>query len=278
MFAKLSRKGLLTLGLLLIFGPGCRTMNRSKPAEGTSLPPSLPLHEAYCQTYKKRSEQAPETPAAGAANGYGVFTATVQNVPAYMDYLKHAREVLPKYKGRAVMWGPNVMNLLEGQAGGYFFMILEFPSIQDFDKFYCSPEYQPKIIKERLDATRVVLSVAKEGDASSSGVDSSSKGEDVKGFILFNDVVTDAKAYSRYLDAATELAQASGGRRIFSGGSHTMIEGKAEDAPQNLTLFTFPSIEKLKEWYDSPAYQRLKAERLKASEVKFVIAKKGLAT
>lgn len=271
---RIASKSILALGLSLAFVQSCRTTGRSKTSDAQVTTKPSDLSDAYCQAQAQRA--ANQLASSEGPNGYGIFTATVHNVPGYMKYLKQANEVLARHKGRAVMWGPNIMNLLEGQAFGYYFMVLEFPSMQSFDGFYCSPDYRPHVIKERMDATKVILSVAKEGDASSRGVDSSSASDNVKGFILFNDIVKDQKAYDRYLEAATELAKASGGQRLVSGPVHTMIEGKAEDKPDNLTLFSFPSMDKLKEWYESPAYKELKKARLSASEVKFVVAKKGL--
>ncbi len=272
MNSKLKINLILAVMGLAVWGQGCRTTSRSKTSEAPTVSKSTSLTEENCRAASSNTAPASEQ----SPNGYGIFAATVQNVPAYLGYLKKARELLPPHGGRAVMWGPNVLNLLEGHAFGHFFMILEFPSMKNFDSFYCSSDYQGKVLGERLSATKVVLSVAKEGDVSSRGVDSSSKADAVKGFILFNDVVKDQAAYARYLEAATELAKASGGQRLVSGSMHAMIEGRAEDRPDNLTLFSFPSMEKLREWYDSPAYKELKKARLKASEVKFVVAKKGL--
>ncbi len=261
----------------IVFTQGCKSTKSSDASSETNglFDKSGPrVDGAYCAVRKNSPTPLGDGP---TRNGYGIFSAYAINLPGYLGYLAKASKVLSTYKGRAVMWGPNTLDVLEGSASGYFFMVLEFSSMYDFDRFYCADEYQPDVIKERFDATKVIYSVAKEGDESSIGVNSSSTKGNVKAFALFNDIVKDRSSYDTYLKAATELAKTFGGQRLVSGPNHIEIEGYAEDKPDNLTLFVFPSMKDLKAWYRSSEYEKLKQDRLAASKVNFVLAKDGLA-
>lgn len=263
----------LVLGSILAMQLGCKTDQQAKTSEVSSISDKPRVDGMYCAAQKQSPRPAPN---GSTPNGYAIFSVILHNIPGYLKYYSQAEKLIFKHHGKPVLRGPNFLNELEGNAFGQSFAIVEFASMKNLDDFYCSPEYQPDIIQQRLDSTFVVFSVVKEGDSSSTGVDSSSAPGDVKAFVLFNDTVTDSAAYDSYLSAATALASASGGRRLFSGGNHTEIEAYAENKPDNLTLFVFPNMDKLHAWYDSKAYKVLMEKRLKASKVKFVLAKEGV--
>jgi len=250
----------------------CRTSGDPDDSRVAAANDRRRLDDDYCaaQIQAPRPPLDEQTP-----RGYAIFSLVLLNVPSYLRYFSIASQLLAKQQAKPITRGVVLGSTLEGRAFGQSFSIVEFPSMRHFDAFYCAPDYQPDVRRIRLGAGNLLFSVAKEGDAGSIGADTASVKGSVKGFAYFNDVVTDQTAYDRYLDAATTLAAASGGTRLFSGHGHVEVEGYPDDKPDNLTLFVFPSMAKLREWYDSPAYQTLKAERLKASQVKFVLAAEG---
>jgi uncharacterized protein (DUF1330 family) len=252
----------------------CRTPGAPEDSQVAATNDNRRVDDDYCEAQR----QAPRPPSdAQTPRGYAVFSLILLNFPSYVRYFSKASELLARQHAKPITRGVVLGSTLEGQALGQSFSVVEFPSMRRLDDFYCSPDYQPEVRQIRLSAGKLIFSVVKEGDASSIGADTASVKGGVKAFAYFNDVVTDQAAYDRYLDAATTLAAASGGTRLFSGHGHVEIEGYPSDKPDNLTLFVFPSMAKLREWYDSPAYQTLKADRLNASQVKFVLAADGFA-
>jgi uncharacterized protein (DUF1330 family) len=249
----------------------CRTTQSGDESQ-TAAATDRRVDDDYCV---EKSSAPRATPDDQAPRGYAIFSLVLRNFPGYLEYFGIASQLLAKQQAKPITRGIVLADTLEGQAFGQSFSVVEFPSMKKLDDFYCAPDYQPEVRKIRLNAGKLIFSVVKEGDVASISADTNSVKGSVKAFAYFNDVVTDQAAYGRYLEAATILAKASGGTRLFSGSDHIEIEGYAQDKPDNLTLFVFPSMAKLREWYDSPAYQALKAERLRASQIKYVIAADG---
>ena len=81
--------------------------------------------------------------------------------------------------------------------------------------------------------------------------------------------VTDPDRYAEYRKKAPQTIAQYGGRYLARGGTLEVLEG--EWSPQRLVLLEFESIERLREWYDSPEYARLKKLRTETSSTEFVI-------
>lgn len=76
--------------------------------------------------------------------------------------------------------------------------------------------------------------------------------------------VTDPAAYEEYRRQVPAMIAAHGGRYLVRGGTVEPLEGG--QARQRQVILEFPSMEQLKAFYDSPAYQPLKALRQRASQ------------
>ena len=76
----------------------------------------------------------------------------VTDPAAYEDYRKQVMPVVTKYGGRFIVRGGRV-ETLEGGWAPKRFVALEFPSMEQAQKFYRSPEYAP-LIKLRQKASR----------------------------------------------------------------------------------------------------------------------------
>lgn len=76
----------------------------------------------------------------------------VTDPAAYEDYRKQVMAVVTKYGGRFIVRGGRV-ETLEGGWAPKRFVALEFPSMEQAQKFYRSPEYAP-LIKLRQKASR----------------------------------------------------------------------------------------------------------------------------
>jgi len=76
----------------------------------------------------------------------------VTDPAAYEDYRKQVMAVVTKYRGRFIVRGGRV-ETLEGGWAPKRFVALEFPSMEQAQKFYRSPEYAP-LIRLRQKASR----------------------------------------------------------------------------------------------------------------------------
>jgi uncharacterized protein (DUF1330 family) len=78
-------------------------------------------------------------------------------------------------------------------------------------------------------------------------------------FLFDNLEVTDPNGLARYAKQAAKTVADHGGRYLATAATPEVFEG--EPAVKSLVLIEFPDIDAARAWYDSPAYQRLKALR-----------------
>ena len=87
-------------------------------------------------------------------------------------------------------------------------------------------------------------------------------------YIVADIEITDPAAYETYRPLAGAAVEKHGGRFLARGGSATPAEGGW--APKRLVILEFPSMEKLKTFYNSPEYQKALAIRQKASKGRLI--------
>jgi uncharacterized protein (DUF1330 family) len=75
--------------------------------------------------------------------------------------------------------------------------------------------------------------------------------------------VTDPEGYAEYRRTVGESIAAFGGRFLARGGRTVSLEGDWK--PKRLVIVEFPSMERLRAWYDSPEYAPALALRKRAS-------------
>ena len=81
--------------------------------------------------------------------------------------------------------------------------------------------------------------------------------------------VTDPDRYAEYREKAPQTITQYGGKYLARGGTVEVLEG--EWSPQRLVVLEFESIERLREWYDSPEYAPLKKLRTETTSTEFVV-------
>jgi uncharacterized protein (DUF1330 family) len=87
-------------------------------------------------------------------------------------------------------------------------------------------------------------------------------------YIIADIEITDPRTYEGYRPMAGAAVEKYGGRFLARGGKVEPAEGGW--APKRLVILKFPSMEKLKTFYNSPEYQKALAIRLKASNGKVI--------
>ena len=88
-------------------------------------------------------------------------------------------------------------------------------------------------------------------------------------YVVVNVRVTDPARYAQYRDKAPDTIARYGGRYLARGGAVEVIEGEWD--PQRLVLLEFGSMERFREWYDSPEYTPLKRLRGEATVTELVV-------
>jgi uncharacterized protein (DUF1330 family) len=83
-------------------------------------------------------------------------------------------------------------------------------------------------------------------------------------YLIADIEVTDAEGYDRYRKGVSETIAAFGGRYLARGGKTEVLEG--EFKPQRFVIVEFPTMARLREWYDSPQYRPLLDLRKRCSK------------
>ena len=81
--------------------------------------------------------------------------------------------------------------------------------------------------------------------------------------------VTDMEQYKKYMAVSPDLIKKFGGRFIARGGEMVTLEGPEET--QRVVLIEFPSLERVKAFYNSAGYQEAKKLRQGAASAQFIV-------
>ena len=92
-------------------------------------------------------------------------------------------------------------------------------------------------------------------------------------YLIADVEVLDAAGYEAYRQQVPATLAAHGGRYIARGGATEALEG--DWLPKRCVLIEFPSMARLKAWYDSPEYVPLRAIRERTTKSR-LIATEGL--
>ena len=88
-------------------------------------------------------------------------------------------------------------------------------------------------------------------------------------YIIVDIDVRDAQSYDRYKAVAPSSIAAFGGRYLARGGRTEVLEG--EWTPNRLVILEFPSLDRAKQWLDSPEYREARAMRHRAARTNMVL-------
>ncbi len=86
--------------------------------------------------------------------------------------------------------------------------------------------------------------------------------------------VKDPAAYDEYRRLAAAAIEKFGGRYRARGGTTVTLEG--EDETNRVVIVEFESLERAKEWYRSPEYQKAIAARTGCATGQFIVVE-GIA-
>ncbi len=89
------------------------------------------------------------------------------------------------------------------------------------------------------------------------------------GYVIVNVTVRDPMRYEEYRRLATPTVSAYGGRYLVRGGPVDAREG--DWTPSRLVVLEFPTMERAREWWESPEYAPAKAVRQSCADTQLVI-------
>jgi len=90
-----------------------------------------------------------------------------------------------------------------------------------------------------------------------------------KAYLIADVEVLDSAGYETYRQQVAATIAAFGGRYLVRGGALTVLEG--DWSPKRCVILEFPSVDQLRAWYDSPAYQPLIAIRQRTTHSRLVM-------
>lgn len=81
--------------------------------------------------------------------------------------------------------------------------------------------------------------------------------------------VKDPEVYAEYVKMAPAAVKHYGGKYLVRGGKAEIMEGEGE--PKRIVVLEFESVEKGKEWLNSPEYQPARALRQGAATARMIL-------
>ena len=88
-------------------------------------------------------------------------------------------------------------------------------------------------------------------------------------YIVVEVEVHDPGRYEDYKRMVPPSLSPYGGRFIVRGGKAETLEG--DWSPKRMVIVQFPSVEKAKEWWDSPEYSEAKALRQATAKTQMIV-------
>jgi uncharacterized protein (DUF1330 family) len=89
-------------------------------------------------------------------------------------------------------------------------------------------------------------------------------------YVIVNIAVTEPKGYEEYKRLAAPTVKLYGGRYLVRGGQVEVLEG--DWCPARYVILEFPTVQRAREWWDSPEYRPLRAIRQRTAESSLIVA------
>ena len=88
-------------------------------------------------------------------------------------------------------------------------------------------------------------------------------------YVIVDIHITDPRGYEEAKKLTPATVAAYGGRYLARGGRTECLEG--DWTPERLVILEFESIERAREWLDSPEYQPIRAVRHRCAQTNMVV-------
>jgi uncharacterized protein (DUF1330 family) len=91
----------------------------------------------------------------------------------------------------------------------------------------------------------------------------------VPAYLILDIHVEDPDEYAKYRERSPATLAAYGGRYLVRGGAMEVVEG--DWSPERVVVLEFPSVQRAKEWYESPEYQEIAPMRRRAAPSRVIL-------
>ena len=88
-------------------------------------------------------------------------------------------------------------------------------------------------------------------------------------YVVLDIRVTDAETFARYRELAPPAIAAYDGKYLARGGSAEMLEGSW--TPNRIVILEFPTVERARQWLESPEYREARALRQAAATTDAIV-------
>ena len=87
-------------------------------------------------------------------------------------------------------------------------------------------------------------------------------------FVIVEIEVRDPEAYESYKSLVPASLEAYGGKFVARGGATESLEG--DWTPERIVVLEFSSLERARQWWNSPEYSDAKAIRMRAARSRMI--------
>lgn len=171
------------------------------------------------------------------------------------------------FGGKYLVRGPDKCEPAEGDWNPKRFVLAEYKDVETIKAWYYSDEYK-ELTKLRQSASTGSLLIAEGIEPIDQGRDSGKPG-----YLVADIEVTDPGVFDEYRAGVPATIAAYGGKYLVRGATGDVLEGPW--TPKRLVVLEFESLDRLKEWYNSPDYADLKKMRHSASTTRAIFAEGG---
>ena len=88
-------------------------------------------------------------------------------------------------------------------------------------------------------------------------------------YVIADVDVTDPDLFAEYRKLVSPIVDAFGGKYLVRGGGSEAVEG--DWTPHRTVVIEFPSVERAREWYDSPEYAPARDMRFRSANTSLII-------
>ena len=197
-------------------------------------------------------------------SAYVIGDINVTNQGIFAEYAGKVPASSGAYGGKYLVRGPDKCEPAEGDWNPKRFVLAEYKDVDTVKAWYYSDEYK-ELTKLRQSASTGTLLVAEGVEPADQG-----RGTGTSGYLIGDIEVTDPDLYSKYAEGVPGTVALYGGKYLVRGVAGEVLEGGW--TPKRLVVLEFESIQRAKEWYNSPEYANLKKIRQSASKGNLIFA------
>ena len=197
-------------------------------------------------------------------SAYVIGDINVTDPDTFAKYAAAVPNSSGAYGGKYLVRGPDKCQPAEGNWHPQRFVLAEYKDVDTIKAWYYSDEYK-ELTKLRQSASDGSLLIAE-------GIEPHDRASDSgkAGYLIADIEITDPGTFNEYRAGVPATIAAYGGKYLVRGAEGEVLEGTW--TPKRLVVLEFESLDRAKEWYNSPDYADLKKLRQSASNTNAIFA------